>query len=183
MNIDDLINERLWNNQHQFYLDYDIEIDKPSEILASSDFLPLICGAASPSQAVQLVKHLNNSQTFKSTLPVASISKSCEEYYAKDMWRGPVWICMNWLIAFGLRRYGQTEAADAIIHKTMVEQEKMYHKYGTFFEFYDDRGDVEPPRLLRKCLNPHEPQRSNQVFFEFGWSATLYIDMVFNQYS
>jgi glycogen debranching enzyme len=178
-----LINDRLWSDDHQFYLDYDIEIDKPSEILASSGFLPLICGAASPSQAAQLVKHLNNPQTFKSTLPVASIAKSCEEYYAKDMWRGPVWICVNWLIAFGLRRYGHTKAADSIIHKTMAEQEKMYHKYGTFFEFYDDRGEVEPPQLLRKCLNPHEPQLPNQVFFEFGWSATLYIDMAFERYS
>ena len=49
-----LINERLWNDEAGFYVDYDVEADAPSTVLASSGFLPLICGAASVEQARRL---------------------------------------------------------------------------------------------------------------------------------
>ena len=54
----------------------------------------------------------------------------------------------------------------------------MYARYGTFFEFYDDRRECDPPELLRKgkCAPGESPY--HQVFFDYGWSATLYIEMV-----
>jgi hypothetical protein len=52
----------------------------------------------------------------------------------------------------------------------------MYLKYGTLFEFYDDRKKVDPPELLRKGRNL--PDSYHQAFHDFGWTATLYIDML-----
>ena len=175
-----LINEKLWNPEKDFYFDYDIDQNKMSEVMASSGFLPLICGAPSQEQAAALVSHLNNPDTFKTAFPVPSIAVCSCKYYAKDMWRGPVWINVNWLIARGLRRYGFNTEADILIDRTLLEQEKMYLKYGTFFEFYDDRNEVEPPSLLRKAKNI--PNSFHQVFHDYGWSATLYIDFVFEKY-
>ena len=37
-----------------------------------------------------------------------------------------------------------------IRRKTMAEIEKYEAKYGTFFEFFDDRQQLDPPELLRK---------------------------------
>lgn len=176
----ELINRRLWNEDQGFYFDYDIDQDKMSEVMASSGFLPLICGAPSREQARKLVDHLDNPRTFKTCLQVASIAVCCEKYYSKDMWRGPVWININWLIARGLKRYGFKDEAEKFIAQTMTEQERMYLKYGTFFEFYDDRGEVDPPELLRKGRNI--PNSFHQVFHDYGWSATLYIDLVFDKY-
>ena len=178
--LNQLINERLWNNKEKFYFDYDIDQNKMSEVMASSGFLPLICGAPSQEQAKELVAHLSNPKTFKTRLQIPSIAVCCEKYYSKDMWRGPVWININWLIANGLKRYGFKEEADKLIEQTMAELEKMYLKYGTFFEFYDDRGEVEPPKLLRKGKNI--PNSFHQVFHDYGWTATLYIDFVFDKY-
>ena len=178
--LNQLINERLWNDKEKFYFDYDIDQDKMSEIMASSGFLPLICGAPSQEQAKELAAHLNNPKTFKTRLQVPSIAVCCGKYYAKDMWRGPVWININWLIANGLKRYGFKAEAEKLINQTMDELEKMYLKHGTFFEFYDDRGEVEPPELLRKGKNI--PNSFYQVFHDYGWTATLYIDFVFDKY-
>lgn len=176
--INNLINERLWNEKEKFYCDYDVTRNEMSDILASTGFLPLICGAAYQEQAELLAKQLDNPETFKTPLPVASIALCNEKYYSKDMWRGPVWMNINWIIAYGFRRYGLNDVADMIINKSISEIEKMYLKYGTFFEFYDDRCEADPPDLYRKSKK--EPDSYHQVFHDFGWTATLYIDMIFN---
>jgi len=127
------------------------------------------------------VAHLDNPKTFKTPLPVASIAKSSDKYYSKDMWRGPVWINVNWLIAVGLRRYGYDKEADRLTNATTKVIEKMYLKYGTLFEFFDDRNEVDPPKLPRKSKNI-----SDSVFqplHDFGWTGTLYLDMVFSSVS
>lgn len=180
--LNQLINEKLWNAKEGFYFDYDIDQNKMSEVMASSGFLPLLCGAPTQQQAAQIAAQLNNPQTFKTAFAVSSIASCCDKYYSKDMWRGPVWININWLIVRGLRRYGFNSEADILVSQTIAELEKMYLKYGVFFEFYDDRAEVDPPELLRKGKNI--PNSFHQVFHEFGWSATLYIDFVFenNQY-
>ncbi|MEI8245378.1 MAG: trehalase family glycosidase [Lentisphaerota bacterium] len=175
------INKRLWNEDEGFYVDYDLQLRQQSPILASSGFLPLICGAASEEQAARLAAHLNNPETFATPLPVASISRSCGEYYSKDMWRGPVWTNINWLIAYGLRRYGYETEAQLLLDKTMQEVERTYLKFGALFEFFDDRMEVEPPDLLRKGQNL--PNTFFQAFHDYGWTGTLYIDMVFEKYN
>lgn len=174
--LNQLINDRLWNEDQGFYFDYDVETKQLTEVMASSGFLPLICGAPSKEQALQLAAHLSNPETFATALPVASIAKNCEAYYSKDMWRGPVWINVNWLIVYGLRRYGLKDEADMVVEKMLSKIDEMYLKYGVIFEFYDDRSEVDPPKLLRKAENI--PDTFHQVFHDYGWSATLYVDLV-----
>jgi len=93
------------------------------------------------------------------------------------MWRGPVWININWLVALGLERCGYPEEARELFEDTVRMEEAMYGKYGTFFEFYDDRGECDPPELLRKGRCAPEESPYHQAFFDYGWAATLFIDM------
>lgn len=174
-----LINERLWDPEKKFYFDYDVKTDQRLDVMASSGFLPLLCGAATPEQARELRDHLYNPETFHTPLRVPSIARCCEKYYSKDMWRGPVWINVNHMIACGLERYGFTAESEELLRETMTEQERFYEKYGVFFEFYDDRREIDPPQLLRKHdPTSTEPSAFHQVFFDYGWSATLYLDMI-----
>ena len=176
-----LINARLWSEEKQFYMDYDVDRQAFSPVLASSGFLPLICGAASPQQARQLAGHLRDPELFGTAFPVPSIAAKDVGHYAKDMWRGPVWVNVNWLIAHGFERYGMGDVPDELCGKTMDEIEKMYEQYGTFFEFYDDQQALDPPRLLRKGRCAPEENPYHQVFHDYGWTATLYVDMVCSQ--
>lgn len=174
-----LINERLWDPEKRFYFDYDVAAGKRLDVLASSGFLPLLCGAPDREQAGQLRDHLYNPETFRTPLRVPSIARCCEKHYRKDMWRGPVWININYLIAWGLERYGFAAESEELRRETMSEQERFYEKYGTFFEFYDDRREDDPPFLMRK-YDPDStaPKAFHQVFSDYGWSATLYLDMI-----
>jgi putative isomerase len=164
-----LIEQRLWNDTLNFYL------DDGSAVLASAGFLPLVCGAASPARAAALREHLRNPATFGTPLPVASVAAN-DPGYARDMWRGPVWVNINWLIARGFDRYGMREEAGRIRAETMTEIERWHARYGTFFEFFDDRRAVDPPQLLRKGRCAPEVSPFHQVFFDYGWTATLYLD-------
>ncbi len=150
-----------------------------SEVLASSGLLPLICGAATPAQAARLVAHLADPTMFGSAFPVPSIAARDAAHYAKDMWRGPVWINLNWLIALGLERYGYHDQAATLRRQTQHQIEIACEKYGTIFEFYDDRNEVAPPQLLRKGRCAPEVSYYHQCFHDYGWSATLYVDMVY----
>ena len=55
-----------------------------------------------------------------------------------------------------------------------------YLECGTFFEFYDDRKEVEPRALERKGKMTAEYDPYHQVFHDYGWSASLYLEMLFD---
>lgn len=173
-----LMNRLLWSEGEGIYMDRDVRGGGLTGVAASAGFLPLICGAPSEEQAAKLLANLRDPERFGTPFRIPSISRRNAEAYAKDMWRGPVWININYLIGLGLERYGFKDEAEKLFADTVREEERMYARYGTFFEFYDDRRECDPPELLRKgkCAPGESPY--HQVFFDYGWSATLYIEMV-----
>ncbi len=177
-----LINTHLWSEQHQFYCDFDATAGVLSPVLSSAGFLPLICGAATPERAAALARHLRDPAMFGTGFPVPSIAARDTRHYAKDMWRGPTWLNINWLIARGLERYADhgdqfMTLAKALDAAAIAEVERSFDRYGTFFEYFDDRKVVEPPHLLRKgSCDPGNPFR--QVIHDYGWTTTLYVDLV-----
>lgn len=176
--ISKLMRERLWSDKLGLFVDYDVVANKRTDIMSSAGFLPLYCGAATAEQAEKMVKHLTNPETFGTPLRIPSIAACNTEAYKKDMWRGPVWININYLISLGLERYGYHELARSIMQDTMREEEKWCLKYGTFFEFYDDRKETDPKDLERKGKMPSVYNPFNQSFHDYGWSATLYLEMI-----
>ena len=175
-----LMRERLWSEECGMFVDYDVKGNRRTDIMSSAGFLPLYCGAATPRQAERLARHLTDPETFGTPLRIPSIAKSNAAAYRKDMWRGPVWTNINYLTALGLERYGYHDLARAIVRDTLREQEKWYLECGTFFEFYDDRKELEPRALERKGKMPEVYNPYHQVFHDYGWSATLYLEMLFH---
>ena len=173
-----LMRERLWSEECSMFVDYDVVSNKRTDIMANSGFLPLYCGAATEEQAAKMVEHLTNPETFGTPLRIPTIAKKNVQAYKKDMWRGPVWININYLISLGLHRYGYHDLARSIMQDTMREEEKWLLKHGTFFEFYDDRQETDPKDLERKGKMPAKYNPFNQAFHDYGWSATLYLEML-----
>lgn len=176
-----LINDKLWSKERGIYCDRDPRTERHTDILSCAGFLPLYCGAPDMEKALELARHLENPKTFGTAFPIPSIALP-EDFptdavspYSKDMWRGPTWININWMVARGLRRYGLHEAADRLREVSLAELERTCEQWGTFFEYFDDRREVEPPYLLRKGRSV-PGKHPYQAIHDYGWSATLYVD-------
>ena len=173
-----LISAKLWDPERGFFFDYDSAAQRLSPVQAVSGFFPLICGAATAEQAEELVEALHNPALFGTPYRVPSIASS-DPKYKKDMWKGPVWINANWLIAHGLDRAGFPAEAAALRAETRILIETEYENYGAAFEFYDADALLDPPALQRKGVcDPASPY--HQVIHDYGWTATLYVDLVCN---
>jgi len=176
-----LINERLWSDEQEFYCDFDAATQQHSPILSSCGFLPLLCGAVPKEKVGILLRHLQDPKMFGTEFPVPSISAKNHQAYSKDMWRGPTWININWLIAQGLERYGLKEESKKLLARTRTEIETWCEEFGTLFEYYDDRREVTPPELMRKGSCSPQVSPYFQVFHDYGWTACLYVDSLLTQ--
>jgi len=171
-----LINRRLWNEDLGIYVDCEANTGRQRPMLSAAGLLPLACGAPTARQARRLARHLRDPASLGTPLPVPTVSPSHADMYSKDMWRGPVWVNVNWLIARGLDRYRLRDEAVLIRRKTLAAVEKYYGRHGAIFEFFDDEDRIAPPDLLRKTLNDPS-QWIHQVIHDYMWTATLYVDM------
>ena len=174
------IDALLWNEEAGFYFDYDPVARAQTNVMAVSGFLPLLCGAANEAKVQRLLAQMDNPKTFGTTvsLPSAVVSEGLAN--PGDMWRGPMWVNTNWLVAYGLDRVGRRTEASRLREKTMVEIERRYLELGSLFEFYDESGVIAPDKLPRKGRNdPTSPY--HQAIHDYGWTSTLYADLVYSQ--
>lgn len=172
--INRLMNEKLWDDEAGLYLDFDIENNCRSRILSSAGFLPLISGSPDANKVKKMVALLRDPAKFGTALPIPSIARD-DDSFSTDMWRGPVWININFMIAEALKNYGETVLADEIEQKSCAVIEKYFRQYGTFFEYYDADDVTPPPLLARKGYNSPE-EVFHQPLRDYGWTATLYLD-------
>ena len=179
--IKEAVNRKLWDEDTRFYYDFDITNNRIQRVASVASFLPLFSGICDEVKAEMLVEHLENPNEFYTAFPVPSISAS-DKRYAKDMWRGPVWINLNYMIILGLRENGFTEFADALEIKTIDVINEWYLKTGTVFEFYDSENKTPPYELDRKgpVTKDYDIRKKYQSIRDYGWSCTLTLDMLEN---
>lgn len=173
------IDRRLWCEEDGFYYDRDLWTGALHKVRSVASFLPLFAGVCEAKQAAALLGHLKDEAAFLAPFPIPSIARR-DETYGSDMWRGPVWLNYNYMIAEGLRAYGYTAEADALEEKTIAIPEAWYQRTGTIFEFYDSENERAPYELNRKGA-PYEPYDIRvrfQAIRDYGWSTTLLFDLL-----
>ncbi|MCQ2377741.1 MAG: hypothetical protein MJ016_00820 [Victivallaceae bacterium] len=177
--INELINRRLWNETAGLYCDFDTTEQKPSDVLSSAGFLPLVSGAPDAAKTARMAALLDDPRKFGTPLPLPSVARDSEKY-VPDMWRGPVWININYMVAEGFADRGYENTARRIVSATRNAIEKYFRLYGSFYEYYDADDQIPPQKLLRKGSNDafsvfHQPLR------DYGWTAALYADICFQK--
>ena len=177
------INSQLWSEEDHFYFDYNIPKQELHKVWSVASFLPIFAGICSEGQAKALVAHLQDPESFSTPFPIPSISKK-DVTFGSDMWRGPVWINYNYMLAQGLASYGYGDFAEEILDKTINYMNHWYQLTGTINEFYDCNHVKAPSQLNRKGL-PFDPYNLNvrlQSIRDYGWSCTLLCDMLHNKF-
>ncbi|MFM2091151.1 MAG: hypothetical protein RLZZ127_1640 [Planctomycetota bacterium] len=172
-----LIRERLWDPASGLFRDRELERGGLCPVAAATAFLPLLCGAATPEQARLLAAHLDDPRSFGTRVLLPSVARN-DATYDTDMWRGPVWVNLVHLVAAGFDRYGMTAIADRLRASMTAEIERWHASHGTLFEFFDADGVIPPDRLKRKGRLAPESSYYHQCFHDYGWTGTLYLDLV-----
>ncbi len=173
-NIRRAVNETLWSEEDGMYFDYDIERGKLHRVWAVSSFLPLFAGICPPDRAKRLISHMTDPKRFWTEKPLPSIALD-DPTFGDDMWRGPVWINMNYMVMLGLREYGYTELATMLRRQTLDLVSHWYQNDGVLYEFYDSHDQLTPTRMNRKGPAIIPPQQNVRMpaISDYGWTATL----------
>lgn len=93
-------------------------------------FAPLYAGILNLEEAQKVVYLLKDEFNCKYSVP--TVSKKEESYDPNVMWRGPVWMNVNWFIFEGLKRYGFKKESEKILENT-----KELLNISGFREFYN----------------------------------------------
>lgn len=162
-----LMEAKLWSDDLGLYLDrLDGEwVDVPSV----ASFTPLYARVPTPERARRLVESLCDPGRFWRALPVPSVAAD-HPSYDDDMWRGPTWLNLNYLVVEGLLHYGCRDEALALAERTVAEVARWYDQEGCIFEYYDPEGRRSPAALSRKRNTGVAPIR------DYGWSAAVYVE-------
>src|SRR5215208_5275864 len=103
------INEKLWDEQHGIYLDFDLTTGRPLHVYVAPNLVPLYAAIPDERRAARMVDTLENTGfglSDERLTPVPSYDRYGFAFFPTRYWRGPVWVNINWLLMRGLERYG-----------------------------------------------------------------------------
>ncbi|MEU0936815.1 MULTISPECIES: MGH1-like glycoside hydrolase domain-containing protein [unclassified Embleya] len=120
------------------------------------ELLPLLTGRLPREIADRLVEDLR-SPSFWGERPVPTVAFDDPNFDPEAMWRGPVWLNVNYLLIEGLRRSGYPDVADELTERTV----RMVAEGGGLYEYW----------------NPLTGGRAGRATTGFGWSSALFVDL------
>jgi len=169
----------LWHKERGFFFDRKGPDGEWVDVWSATGLLPLWAGVATPEQAAKLRDHLV-SKKFWTATPVPSVARD-DPKFKKDMWQGPTWVSLNYLLIRGLQRYGFNQEAAELRERTLRAVAEWYARTGALYEFYDCDGQTPPAELLRKGISGAAETPAGQgypVVVDYGPTAALYIDLL-----
>jgi len=126
-------------------------------VLTPLSLFPLLTGQLPRTISDRLVEHLVDPNEFWSKFPVPSVALDDPKFNPRQMWRGPTWVNLNYLLIEGLFKSGYPDLAHRLRRMTL----DLLTRNNDFYEYYDPNIGDNPPKAAPI----------------YGWSAALFIDM------
>jgi glycogen debranching enzyme len=111
--------------------------------------------------ADRLVSHLTDSSQFWTPFPIPSVARDDPKYDPLQMWRGPTWVNVNYLMIEGLQRSGYAGLARELRQRTL----ELIQGREDIYEYYHPETGEQPPKAAST----------------FGWSAAIFIDLAIQE--
>jgi len=179
--IKNAVNEHLFDEDDKTYYDKAVVSNMFKKIKTSVSFLPLFAGICENRHAMALLKLLNNEDKFNLKYGIPSVSRDSEEY-SDDMFRGPMHIVTNYMIAKGLESYVMHDKANEIKSRYLERVISEYYADGVLYEFYSADGTKSAGNLSKKgCSTNFTLCRSIVNQRDFAPTAAIIIDMLLSR--
>lgn len=181
-NLKQKINDLLWDENDGVYYDRTFS-GKFSRVMTPVCFLPMFANIPSKEQVEKMINVLTDENLFWTEYPIPSVAKT-HPTYSTDMWRGGVWLNINYFIMTGLKNYGYDKIAEELRAKTLAMVDKWYNKTGSIFEFYAPEGEVAPYLCERKGkpINPPDWRKHVHSIMDYNWSACFTFLLIQNKF-
>jgi len=144
-----------WDNQAGLF--WARKDGQPIHVRTPFNLFPLITGRMPPGITSRLVAHLTNQQEFWPPFPVPSVALDDARYDPNQMWRGPTWVNINYLLIEGLRNAGYPEVSGELRRRTL----ELIGAQKDIYEYYHPVTGEKPPKAAAI----------------FGWSSAVFIDL------
>jgi hypothetical protein len=131
------------------------------DVLTPFSLYPLWTKRMSPAINDRMVQLLTNPKTFWTKYPLPTVAICDQTYNPLQMWRGPVWININYIFVEALQRTGYRALAGELTEKTL----QLVMSQNDIYEYYHPDTGEAPPRAAPM----------------FGWSAACFIDLAIRQ--
>lgn len=141
-----LMNQYMWDPIDKFYYhvamsDHTFNFEgrslKRKEIIG---LLTMWARVASKEQAKELVKHLENTNSFWRKYGVPTLAADDPHYipYVDGCcrWNGPIWLLWDYMVMVGLNNYGYNKQANLLADKMMLAVTTQLEKNHRFWESY-----------------------------------------------
>lgn len=126
-------------------------------VITPFNLYPLWTGQLPDNIRQRLIGHLTNPDEFWGENILPSVARNDPHYDPDTMWRGPVWVNINYFFIEALRQVGENQLADELTHKTL----DLISRQEGIFEYYHS-GNGKPPAKAAEA---------------FGWTAAVFIDL------
>jgi putative isomerase len=145
-----LISERLWDEARGIFANRQRHGGFVRS-LSPTSFYPLLCGAATPTQAARLLEHLSDETTFGGDFVLPNATRDDPAFADNVYWRGRIWPNVNYMVWLGLRRYGFMAEASKLASQSYDLFMKSWRTDRIAAENYNavtgeamDQGDTDP---------------------------------------
>lgn len=147
--------EDMWDEEAGLF--WALHDEQPIPVVTPFNLYPLWTGQLPDVIRDRLIAHLTAPDEFWGERVIPSVARNDPHFDPETMWRGPVWVNINYFFIEALRQVGEHGLACTLQEKTL----ELVMRQPSIYEYYDaETGD--PPATAADI---------------FGWTAAVFIDL------
>ncbi len=147
--------ESFWDEEAGLF--HALHDEQPIPVITPFNLYPLWTGQLPDGIRGRLLAHLTNPDEFWGEYALPTVARNDPHYAPETMWRGPVWVNINYFFIEALRQVGEHTLANALREQTL----ELVMSQPGIYEYYSSQTG-QPPATAAET---------------FGWTAAAFIDL------